>query len=38
MREQLQKQVTRLRELRIKKAEEPGTLAITALLHLPWAK
>jgi len=27
MREQLQKQVARLRELRIKKAEEPGTTA-----------
>ena len=28
MREQLQKQVGRLRELRVKKAEEPGTLIV----------
>ena len=30
MREQLQKQAGRLRELRIKKAEEPGTLVISS--------
>jgi len=30
MREQLQKQVARLRELRIKKVEEPGTPSISA--------
>lgn len=29
MREQLQKQVARLRELRIKKAEEPGMLTVS---------
>lgn len=34
MREQLQKQVARLRELRIKKAEEPGSLTILYLLTL----
>jgi elongator complex protein 1 len=34
MREQLQKQVTRLRELRVKKAEEPGTLTVFAPVPL----
>lgn len=38
MREQLQKQVARLRELRIKKAEEPGTPVISALPPLASAK
>jgi len=32
MREQLQKQLARLRELRIKKVEEPGTLSDSAFL------
>ena len=35
MREQLQKQVLRLRELRIKKVEEPGTFIIVYFLSLP---
>lgn len=38
MREQLQKQVTRLRELRIKKTEEPGTLIVLHFLTLAPAK
>jgi elongator complex protein 1 len=38
MREQLQKQVGRLRELRIKKAEEPGTLIVFSFSDLPSAK
>jgi elongator complex protein 1 len=35
MREQLQKQIARLRELRIKKEEEPGTPANTTLRAFP---
>jgi len=35
MREQLKKQVARLRELRIKKDEEPGTPANTTLRAFP---
>ena len=38
MREQLQKQVRRLRELRVKKAEEPGTLIVLPFSNLPSAK
>jgi elongator complex protein 1 len=38
MREQLQKQVGRLRELRVKKAEEPGTLIVLSFSNLPSAK
>jgi len=34
MREQLQKQIARLRELRIKKVEEPGLLIILCFLAL----
>ena len=38
MREQLQKQVARLRELRIKKVEEPGTLSDSAFLAFFFAR
>ena len=38
MREQLQKQVARLRELRIKKVEEPGLLIIFYFLALASAR
>jgi elongator complex protein 1 len=38
MREQLQKQVARLRELRIKKLEEPGLLIVLYFLALASAR
>jgi hypothetical protein len=38
MREQLQKQIARLRELRIKKVEEPGTLIALYLVVLASAR
>lgn len=38
MREQLQKQLARLRELRIKKVEEPGLLIILYFLALASAR
>jgi elongator complex protein 1 len=38
MREQLQKQVGRLRELRVKKVEEPGTLIVLSFSNLSLTK